>query len=368
MAETKETFRFPCSNCGANLRYQPGTETLVCEFCGTTNTVPQIDRQARDIRERDFLATLKTLGDTAETTEIRIAKCNNCGAEIEFDATTHATECPFCASPIVVDTGPQRKIKPAALLPFGITQEDARAAMTTWLGKLWFAPSGLKEYARKGRELQGIYVPFWTYDADTKSRYWGQRGTIYYVTKSVRVEVNGHMETRQEQVQKIRWTPASGRVARAFDDVLVLAATSLPKSYTDALAPWDLSALEPYRPDYLAGFRAEGYTVALERGYEEARVIMDRMIERDVRFDIGGDRQRIERIDTTLSNVTFKHILLPVWTAAYKYRGKSYRFVVNGRSGTVKGERPWSWVKITLAALLAALIAGIIAYFYMQNR
>ena len=49
---------------------------------------------------------------------------------------------------------------------------------------------------------------------------------------------------------------------------------------------------------------------------------MARVIERDVRFDIGGDRQRIHAIDTDVRNVTFKHILLPVWMAAYKYRGR----------------------------------------------
>ena len=368
-ASPDDSFKFPCVQCGADLRYRPGTETMVCAFCGATNDVPAPTAAARaGIVERDFQATLRTPEDSAETAETRFVHCENCGAEIEFDADNHAGECPFCASPVVIDTGPQRRIKPAALLPFSITQKDARGAMSKWLGNLWFAPNGLQEYARKGRELQGIYVPFWTYDADTKSSYTGQRGTIYYVTRNVRVEVNGKMQTRQEQVQKIRWRAISGRVQRFFDDVLVLASTSLPKSCTDALAPWDLSALEPYRPDYLAGFRAEGYTVSLEDGYGQAREIMDRMIARDVRFDIGGDRQRIDRIDTSVSDITFKHILLPVWTAAYKYRGKSYRFVVNGRSGSVKGERPWSWVKITFAVLLGLIVAGALGYFFAQSR
>jgi hypothetical protein len=94
---------------------------------------------------------------------------------------------------------------------------------------------------------------------------------------------------------------------------------------------------------------------------------MDRMIERDVKFDIGGDRQRIHQIDTDLSALTFKHVLLPVWLAAYRYRGKSYRFVVNGRTGRVQGERPWSALKITFAVILGALAAGIVGYFMAQQ-
>ena len=89
-----------------------------------------------------------------------------------------------------------------------------------------------------------------------------------------------------------------GRVARDFDDVLVLGSKSLPKRFTDALAPWDLSALSAYEPRYLAGFRAEGYTVPVEEAYGEARAVMNAVIEADVRRDIGGDQQRIGELET----------------------------------------------------------------------
>jgi hypothetical protein len=250
------------------------------------------------------------------------------------------------------------------LLPFSLDEKDARSAMTNWLGKLWFAPNGLQDYARKGRKMTGIYVPYWTFDADTKSSYRGEHGTVYYETR--RVVRNGKSET--VRVAKVRWRPASGRVARFFDDVLVLASHSLPKKYTDALEPWDLSELEPYHPEYLAGFRAEAYSVELDDGYDEARTYMDRIIMRDVKFDIGGDRQRVHNIETQISDVTFKHILLPVWLAAYKYRGKSYRFVVNGRTGAVQGERPWSGWKIAFAVILGLSVAAAIGYMVAMNQ
>jgi hypothetical protein len=177
---------------------------------------------------------------------------------------------------------------------------------------------------------------------------------------------NGKPET--VRVAKVRWRPASGHVARFFDDVLVLASRSLPKKHTDALEPWDLSELEPYQPEYLAGFRAEAYGVALDDGYHEARAYMDRIIVRDVKFDIGGDRQRVHDIDTRVSEVTFKHVLLPVWLAAYKYRGKSYRFVVNGRTGAVQGERPWSGWKIAFAVILGLILAAGVGYVAAMSQ
>jgi hypothetical protein len=264
---------------------------------------------------------------------------------------------------VVADTGESRHIKPKGVVPFELEERAAHEAMSSWLGRLWFAPNGLQAYARKGRAMEGIYVPFWTYDAESQSRYSGARGTTYYVTQTVMVD--GKPESRR--VAKIRWTPVSGRVRRFFDDVLVLASKSLPKRYTDALEPWDLSALAPYQPQFLAGFRAEAYAVDLEEGFQEARAQMDRVIERDVRFDIGGDRQRIAQIDTQLSDITFKHVLLPVWLAAYKYRGKTYRFVVNGQSGRVQGERPYSAWKIAAAVSLGLALLAVAAYFGAQQ-
>lgn len=351
--------RFPCVSCGADYRYDPGQNRLICDHCGDIQSLGNSDaRQGGGIRELDFHAALRDQLPAQEIEESRTASCTSCGAQIELGPDTHATECPFCASPMVTDTGVHRQIKPRALLPFALDEATARQAMTNWLGRLWFAPSGLQEYARKGRRMQGIYVPYWTFDADTKSTYRGERGTVYYEVQTV--IQNG--KRRQVQVPRIRWQAVSGRVARFFDDVLVLASTALPKRFTDALEPWDLAALEPYAPEYLAGFRAEGYSVDLEAGFVEARALMDAAIARDVRFDIGGDRQRIQDIRTEVSAITFKHVLLPVWLAAYKYRGQTYRFVVNGRTGRVQGERPWSAWKIALAVGLGALLAGIIGY------
>ena len=344
--------RFPCESCGSDLRYQPGTEEMSCDHCGNVEPIEdQILWHGGALKELDFRTALRNALPEAEIEETQVLDCPNCGAQVEFEPDMHAAECPFCATPVVTGTGTHRHIKPRGLLPFMLTEASARDAMNRWLGRLWFAPSGLQDFARAGRPMQGIYVPYWTFDADTATRYKGQRGTVHYETRRKRVRVNGRSETREVKVAKVRWKSASGRVSRFFDDVLVLASRSLPKEYTEALGPWDLSSLEPYRPEFLAGFRAEGYTVELEDGYADAKDYMDRMIVRDVRFDIGGDRQKIDWLETDVSDITFKHVLLPVWVAAYKYRGKTFRFVVNGRTGSVQGQRPYSIFKIGLAVL-----------------
>lgn len=352
--------RFPCPQCGSDMRFAPAQGKLLCDHCGHSTPVAPLEAgpwspEAPAIVELDYETAIAAKLPRQEMEETRVSTCTGCGAQVEFQPNIHAKECPFCATPVVTDTGTHRHIKPKGVIPFQVTEAAAHQAMSDWLGRLWFAPNGLQAYARKGRRMEGIYVPFWTYDADTATQYRGQRGDIHYVTTRGR-------DGKPKLEQRIRWRSASGRVRRMFDDILILASRSLPKAYTDRLAPWDLRQLAPYRAEFLSGFRAEGYQVALEEGFEEAKAVMEEQIRADIRQDIGGDMQRIEQMTVRIDDVTFKHVLLPIWVAAYRYRGTSYRFVVNGQSGRVQGERPWSWIKITFALILAAIVIGAGAY------
>ncbi len=359
-----EALSFPCAQCGANLVFQPGTEQLVCPHCGHVNHIET--RKADKLQEVDFRKALRDQISVTEVETTQVVVCDTCGAAVEADEKERASVCPYCASPLVRDPGANRHFKPKGLLPFLLSEREGRTALDKWLGSRWFAPSGLRQYARADKRLTGIYTPYWTFDADTASSYTGRRGDTYYVTETYTVQTNDGPQRMTRQVPRIRWTNVSGRVRRFFDDILVLASTGLPKDHADQLAPWDLHALVPYRPDYLAGFRSEAYTVDLEAGFSEARAVMDMQIRRDIRFDIGGDHQQITSVDTNLGDITFKHILLPIWIAAYRYRGKSYQFVVNGRTGAVRGDRPYSAWKI-VAAFIAGAVAMAALFYVLQE-
>ena len=353
--QTPEPRRFPCAQCGASLEYAPGIDTLRCTHCGHENPIAAA---AEPILEQDFRRTLRELASAAPASDHVVIHCDSCGASFSFDAGAHAGLCPFCGAPAVAKTEQHRQLRVQALLPFRITRDQARAAFRTWLGQRWFAPSGLKDYARNDAALAGLYVPYWTYDAETTTTYQGERGDDYQVQESYRAIENGQEVERTRLVTKTRWTLAAGAVARFFDDVLVLASRSLPRDVTERLEPWDLARLTPYQEAYLSGFRSEMYQVTLEQGFERAQEIMAPIIRRDIERDIGGDHQRIHAANTRYGDISFKHILLPIWMSAFRFRDKIYRFVVNGRTGEVQGERPYSPWKIAFAILLAALLAG----------
>ena len=148
--------RFPCAACGADMRFDPGAKRLVCDHCGNFEPIEGGRQSSSALRELDFGAAVEAPLSETEIEETRTSSCPNCGAVVEFDPDIHARECPFCATPVVIGTGVNRHIKPGGLIPFEIDEAAARDAMADWLGRLWFAPNGLRAYARKGRRLSGI--------------------------------------------------------------------------------------------------------------------------------------------------------------------------------------------------------------------
>lgn len=350
--------QFPCSNCGARLVFKVGTDALTCPYCGTLNEIAAGDAA---VEELDFHATLRELAEGENTETLEYVECATCTARVSRPPHADAMDCPFCGRSIVMTMHSTRLIKPKSLLPFAITRERARASFKHWVSSLWFAPSKLKQYARTDTKLHGIYVPHWTYDCGAVTDYTGQRGEDYWETEYYTTRVNGKTVRKSRQVRKTRWYSASGTVHNAFNDLLVRASHSLPAKYADALEPWDIQRLVPYQDDYLAGFSAENYQVDLEQGFSVAQSMMNGPIRSTICRDIGGDRQRIHSTNTRYHDITFKHILLPVWVSTYRFGDKAYRFLVNARTGEVQGERPWSFWKIAFAVLAGLLAAGIIA-------
>lgn len=346
--------RFPCQQCGALLTFRIGSDFLECPYCGHEN---EIIRSELAIVENNLHEALAALDKTKPIeTDEQVVQCNNCAATFKLGAGVHADECSFCGTPVVLGTGHLRAILPQALLPFAMTSQQAKLSYRKWLKSLWFAPSELKKYARDDTPLNGVYIPYWTYDSNTYTNFSGLRGDIYYVQETVVVIENGRRVRRNVSVPKIRWSPVSGHTSRHFDDVLIGATRTLPRQLTDWLGPWGLSNLIPYQEEYLSGFRSEIYQVDVDEGFDTARQIMDSTIRTDVRYRIGGDHQQIKRLQTQHNDTTFKHILLPIWTAAFQYRKKTYRFVINGRTGKTKGERPYSIIKITITVIVAVLL------------
>lgn len=351
------TTTFDCRQCGAKLSFAPGERSLRCPHCGTANDIPTAERGQADAatEELDYAGHLARQAGNEPTIERQTVHCPACGADSQLAENVVADTCPFCASPIIAAAHTQRTIRPRAIAQFEIPESRALDLFRQWIRGLWFAPNELSKACRAERGLKGIYLPFWTYDANSDTAYRGERGDYYYETETH--TVNGRSETRT--VRRTAWRPVGGEVSVSFDDVLVIASHTLPDGLAGNIGPWQLERLEPYRDEFVSGFSLEAYQIGLEPAFHTAREQMKDGIRDAIRADIGGDEQRIAEMHPHFRDITFKHLLLPVWLSSYRYAGKSYRFIVNGQTGRVHGERPYSAWKIAGAVLLAIIVLVI---------
>ena len=352
---------FPCTGCGAKLSFAPGTRNLKCEFCGTENAIAEDDQR---IEELDFNTYLKALEGKQETIEEEHVKCDKCGAEQNLPSSLFASRCTFCGAAIVSNSYANRRIKPKSMVPFQIERRRAQDEFRRWVRKLWLAPNDLKRYAQSDAGLTGVYLQFWTYDCQTSSDYRGERGDDYYVDQSYTTEDSeGRTVTRTQRRKETRWTPASGHVNKFHDDVLVMGSRTLPADVLEATGRWNLSGLVPYKSEFVSGFQAEAYQIGLKDAFPIAKRMIDERVESLVRRDIGGDQQRIHSVATRYDDIKFKHVLLPVWISAYRYRDRVYRFLVNGQTGEVSGESPKSWWKVAFLTLAVLIVLFFVLVF-----
>lgn len=358
----KETVNvFACISCGADLNYKPGTRHLTCTYCNAENEIPD---SGEPVNENDFYEYINNSAATSAQMTISVVSCSACGANTTIDPNIRSHSCPYCMNPLVVkDAHTDSVIQPKAVLPFKLNKDEVRNKFKAWVKGLWFAPNDLKKASVDTDRFNGMYIPYWTFDSNTQSSYIGQRGDYYYVNVNYTATENGKTVTKTRRDRKIRWHTVSGNVSHAFDDVLVIASHSLPLKYAEKLEPWDLENLTGFNESFLGGFITEKYKVELKEGFDTARNKMDDHIRTLVRKNIGGDQQRIINLNTKHSDITFKHILLPIYISAFRFKGKVYNFLVNGRTGEVQGERPYSAWKIALLVIAILAVIGVVAYF-----
>lgn len=339
---------FPCEECGADLEFSIGEQRLKCPYCGTTKEL-SISEDS-EIREQQFEAMLEVLKkrreeqaeiEQSDHNEIR---CDSCGSNVLFDGTLTSSECPYCGSPMQrekVHRGGFR-VPVDAVLPFKVDQRQADTKIAAWVKSRWFAPNEFKKRGAAGK-VNGTYLPFWTFDTLTFTAYTGERGED-------RTETVGTGDNKRK-VTRTDWYPASGRFQRFFDDVLINATKDFSGTHIDSLGPWPLQDCFPFTQEVLAGHFARTYDIDLPVAFPVAKKLIDDQLYQDCRQRIGGDRQRVHSVKSRYDAITFKHVMLPVYTLAYRYHDKSYCVFVNAATGVVQGTRPYSWVKITFAVL-----------------
>ena len=352
-----------CPACGGEAEWNPAKQALVCPFCGATSPAQAELNAAGEqvIKEHDLVAALRAIPDSArgwqaEKTSVR---CQSCQAISVFDPQRVGQRCDFCGSSALV---PYEETKdaftPESLLQMKVSEDQVRDNIHRWYRTRWFAPNKLKSAALTDT-VKGLYIPYWTFDAQVHAEWIAESGYYYYETETY-TDANGRQQTRQ--VQKVRWQMSSGAVDHFFDDELVAASRGVQPDLLRKVEPFPTEQLKPYQAGYLSGWVVERYQIDLVSAARQARQTMDSKMYSLCDREVPGDTHRNLNVNSDYSGQTFKHILVPVWLLTYSYGARSFQAVVNGFTGAMAGRYPKSWVKILLAVLAALAAIGVFAW------
>ena len=346
-----DTETFICQNCGGVMKFDIKKQKFECASCKTEYDLQTLSDA---VKENDFNSYLEREKTAIPFEGMAVVSCQNCGMEISFSESQFATTCPMCGSTQVAAAKQSSGIPPDGLIPFKVDKKDAQEKFKAWVKSRWFAPNDFKKRYGEG-DLAGMYLPFWTYDAYAVSHYWGRGGRHRRVTQ------DGKTKTVTD------WYPVQGIVNASFDDVQICA--SHKEKNIEGILPYGtITNTRPFSVGYMSGYYAEVYKIKANKGFESAKVIMEKALRNLAAKDIRRtyDVAEVQSLSTKYSNVTYKHVLLPLWSSAFGYKGKTYNYAVNGETGKVSGSRPYSAVKITLAVV--ATIALIVAIVMMSGK
>ncbi len=347
-----------CPNCGATVTYDPNTLSMTCEYCGYHKDLPKPE-EGKEIEEIDF-SSAKIRENQNWGTKKKAVVCKMCGAETLYDEAQTAASCPYCGSTSVMPVDDDENVMaPGGVVPFEIDNAKAAKLFKSWISGKFFAKSDAKNC--EGKDFNGIYLPYWTYDSDTTSSYNASLGFDYTVKQR-------GSDGKMHNVTKTRWQNYTGVYEEFIDDQIVYASKKTNNPYIEQVSQFDFSKLRQYSPEFIAGFVAERYTLGLDEGWTKAKTFIASTLKSNLgnklRKQYHADRVGNIQLSTSYDNVTFKYILAPIWIANFRYGDKVYNFVVNGQTGKIAGKYPISILKVVLTIIAVIAVLGLLFYFF----
>lgn len=362
---TPEGKTYPCAGCGASLAFDVVTQRLACAHCGSSEDLAAGPVPTKKDLQRALWEQAKKKTKTSSSSVAQELPCRGCGALVVFDGTLTSSTCSYCDTPLQLKDAHKSKdaFHVDAVCTFVVDKNLAKRNLADWTRRRWFAPNDFVDNAvvANGSEggVDGVYLPFFLFDAFTVTRFDGERGDAYFVTKpTITTE-------KPQKERKIRWTKKSGRFERAFRDLCVPAFRSLSSSLLRGLEPWPTHRLRPFTDAALHGWRAHRGEVGVDDCFDVAEDRIHAELRAEVKRRIGGDEQRVSSQETRMGGLRFQSVLFPLWVYARRYRGKAYVVVVNAVTGQVHGERPYSVPKI--AALVAVFAIALVLWLYFRQ-
>ena len=333
-----------CPSCGAQIIWEPSIEKFKCEYCASLFSADEFLKLQENEEENS----------KRDNEELVSFKCNNCGAEIVSDVNTYSTFCVYCGSSAILKDKINSENMPDYVIPFKITEEDARSAYNELLKGKMLLPRKFRK-TKLSEKIRGIYIPFWaydiTYDGDIKFEgvdieEWEDDEYEYEKRKYYDVIVRGHYEYEKVLCD----------ASRFFNDDLM-----------DSISPFDLNALIKYNHAFLCGYLADTYDVSKAESFNIAKERTTNSCISVARRESPHDEDHYTDDNLIIDKTKTYHLYLPVYILSVPFKKKIYTFAMNGQTGKLVGNLPIGKIRYTLSIVSFFLILFLGLFFLLNN-
>lgn len=353
---------FKCPNCHGSINFDGGSQMMKCPFCDTEYEAEELVSYNQDPKQGEgdmqWEAPAGQNWTEDEQTGLRSYICTCCAGEIIADATTGATACPYCDSPVVISEQFAGVLKPDLVIPFKLDKKAAKEALKKHYSGKRLLPKVFKDENHID-EVKGVYVPFWLFEADAKA---------YVRYRATRVR---HWSSSDYNYTETRYYSVIRGGNLGFDWVPVDGSSKMADALMESIEPFDISAAVDFNTAYLAGYLADKYDVNAQQSEERANGRIRNTTEAAFASTVVGFSS-VTPVATNiqLQNGKAKYALYPVWLLNTTWNGKKYTFAMNGQTGKVAGDLPldkgayhkWLW---SLTGVIGAAVFGLSYLIWM---
>jgi hypothetical protein len=325
--------RFMCPKCGGRMSFAPDGQSLVCEYCSRNQ---KFTAQPGTADEKDFIIAMATARGHGKPLSQQVFHCEGCGCEFILPPNQISSACTYCGSPYVVNWESEEELlAPDGIIPHAFSQKRAIQLLIEWVESHQIKPEKQAGAGSPRPYLpRGVYLPLWTFDLG---------GVIDRVYEGMDANAFHFEPINKDGREYIHSQPEKFRVNDSYpvqvNDLPIPASRKLSGVFLKLIPSFDLKAVKPYDPRYLANWPAEVYDIPMAEASLDARA---QTLSR-YKHELPNSRTTMELVATSSANMTvdsFRLDLLPVWMTEFPFGGRLHLLLINGQNGAVASDVP----------------------------
>lgn len=343
---------YKCPSCGGSVSFDAKAQKLKCPYCDSEFDVGAIEQEKKAIesgKDNTSWESPTTEWVPGETEGMRVYSCQSCGGEVVGDETLGASKCPYCDSPVIMKGQFSGALKPDLIIPFKYDKNAAKESLKKHIAGKKYVPKVFKDENHLD-ELMGVYVPYWLFSCQTDA-------SAYYSAKNIRTwstsEYN-YKETSHYSVFR------SGTMA--FDSIPVDGSKKMDDTLMESIEPFFVKDAVGFDTAYLSGYLADKYDVTAQESMGRANERIKASATAELRASVDGYTSVTDKSSNiNISNGSYKYALYPVWVLNTSWKGKKFKFAMNGQTGKFVGDLPRDNVKFWRdIGILGTVLGGVI--------